>query len=83
MAKTYTEGWDAYAAGRPIDDCETDAARRGWWAANASEAACLAVDYLAATGQAADIDAFVDSLRQCSRPEPGVEDDYEWIRTGC
>lgn len=83
MATSYISGWNTYVGGHPLDVCETEAARRGWWAANASEAACLVVDYLAATGQAADIDAFVDSLRQHYRPEPGIEDDYEWIRRGC
>lgn len=83
MAKTYSEGWDAYAAGRPIDDCTTDDARRGWWAANAAEAACLVVDYLFATGQAGRINEFVEEIRDIQRPEPGIEDDHEWIRRGC
>lgn len=81
--KTYQEGWDAYAAGHPIAVCATDEARRGWLAANAAEAACLVVDYLTATGQAERIDAFIESLRDIQRPEPGIEDDHEWIRRGC
>lgn len=62
--KTYQEGWDAYAAGRPVDVCETEAARRGWWAANVADAACLVVDYMAATGQDSRVDAVLDFLRQ-------------------
>ena len=81
--KTYQEGWDAYTAGRPIDECETEAARRGWWAANAAEAVCLVVDYLAATGQTARIEAFVGFLRDVTLPPVGIENDHEWVRTGC
>lgn len=83
MATSYISGWNTYVSRHPLDVCETEEARRGWWAANAAEAACLVVDYLVATGQADRIDEFVESIRDIQRPEPGIEDDHEWIRRGC
>ena len=59
---TYKQGWDAYAAGRSIEECETPAARSGWLAANQIDAICATIDYLHATGQSARVAAFLDEV---------------------
>lgn len=74
--KTYSEGWDAYAAGRPIDDCETDAARRGWWAANAAEAAAEYADYLVDHGVPVET---ATEIVACLTP--GIEEENNETRT--
>ena len=83
MTTSYAEGWRAYLLGRPQRECATAEALRGWWAAKAATAAGMAVDYLYLTGRADRVEAFVESLWDITRPEPGIEDDYEWIRRGC
>lgn len=66
----FWRGWDAYANGEPLEACRSDLEIRGWMAALHAEA-----------------DSQTDTWLVEHRPvvvyESSIEDDYDWIRTGC
>lgn len=71
MNSYYWRGWDAYANGEPLEGCRSDLEIQGWFAA-----------------LRADADSQTDAWLVEHQPvvvvsESFIEDDYEWIRTGC
>lgn len=75
MTAQYWEGYRKFAAGERWQACTTSEQIRGWLAASAGKAACDIMDAMAKAGASPEeLDRAVES---------SVEDDYEWIRTGC
>ncbi len=70
----WLKGFALYAEGKSDSRCANHAQVVGWYAACTADAACQTIDHMAAEGQTAeDFDLFLSS----------IEDDYDWIRTGC
>ncbi len=70
----WLKGFALYAAGYADSRCDNYAQVVGWYDACSAEAACRTMDYMAAAGATSEeLDVFLSS----------IEDDYDWIRTGC
>jgi hypothetical protein len=78
MSAGWYEGYRKFAQGESWNRCHTAAELSGWLAAASGSALCGAMDAMAEAGaSAADLDGFLGSV------ESSIEDDHQWIRTGC
>lgn len=78
MSAGWYEGYRKFAAGESWQRCHTAGELSGWLAAASGSALCGAMDAMAEAGASpAQLDGFLSNV------ESSIEDDYEWIRTGC
>lgn len=78
MSAGWYEGYRKFAQGEGWQRCHTAGELSGWLAAASGSALCGAMDAMAEAGASpAQLDGFLSSV------ESSIEDDYQWIRTGC
>lgn len=78
MSAGWYEGYRKFASGEGWQRCHTAGELSGWLAAASGSALCGAMDAMAEAGASpAQLDGFLSSV------ESSIEDDYQWIRTGC